>query len=93
MFAICPPQSNGSTDTETNYDDMAPSKFVEILDTSDTPYSHADVSLDDVLKETRHRSSSANGSSDKSLSRDSSPITREPVKTRLRGFSLKKSKT
>lgn len=75
---------------------MASSKFVEILDTSDVPYSHENVSLDDVLGDTRHRSASSGSnraSSEKSPSRDQSPTTTSLPKTRLRGFSLKKTKT
>lgn len=84
---------------------MAASKFVEILDTSDTPYSRANVSLDDVLAETRNRSQSQTSlTSSSTSSKSSSPTTSTPtsafytqptqqIKTRLRGFSMKKSKT
>ncbi|KAF2164853.1 hypothetical protein M409DRAFT_56223 [Zasmidium cellare ATCC 36951] len=84
---------------------MASSKFVEILDTSDTPYSRANVSLDDVLAETRNRSQSQTSLTSSSASdKSSSPTTSSPtstfygqptqqIKTRLRGFSMKKNKT
>lgn len=82
---------------------MSSSKFVEILDTTDTPYSHANVSLDDVLNETRARSASSSSESGSSTntsasqSRERSPTTTTNhvtnVKTRLRGLSLKKPKT
>jgi len=85
---------------------MTSSKFVEILDTTDAPYSHDNVSLQDVLAETRERSASAssassassnnNSASDLSSSRERSPPrpnNNQPVKTRLRGFSLRKNKT
>ncbi|KAF7197270.1 hypothetical protein HII31_01381 [Pseudocercospora fuligena] len=74
------------------------SKFVEILDTDNTPYSRSNVSLADVLAETRQRSESQGSltsMSDKSSSPSSSVFNQpiQPVnaiKTRLRGFSLKK---
>ncbi|KAI5362659.1 hypothetical protein Slin15195_G100370 [Septoria linicola] len=77
---------------------MAGSKFVEILDTTSTPYSRDNVSLEDVLAETRERSESQGSltstSSEKSGS--TSPTTSsyniiptEPLKTRLRGFSIR----
>lgn len=84
---------------------MASSKFVEILDTSDAPYSRANVSLDDVLAETRQRSQSqtsltSSSASDKSTSptrsSPNSSFSSQPtqqIKTRLRGFSMKKIKT
>lgn len=77
---------------------MTSSKFVEILDTSDTPRSHDNVNLDDVIAETRRRSSSLSSersSSDSSPSRDRSPIlpAPQPVKTRLRGLSIRRPKT
>lgn len=79
---------------------MAPSKFVEILDTIETPYSQANVSLEDVLAETRQRSDSSTSnrdSTDKSPSRErgsSATSAAQPqIKTRLRGFSIKKAKT
>ncbi|KAK4618304.1 hypothetical protein CLAFUW4_12030 [Fulvia fulva] len=86
---------------------MTSSKFVEILDTSNAPYSQANVSLDDVLAETRRRSQSetslnSSGASDRSTSPTSpspSPSSSfygqqpaQPVKTRLRGFSIRKNK-
>jgi len=75
---------------------MTSSKFVEILDTCETPYSHDNVSLEDILAETRERSASASSassaSSDKSSDTPTSSIT-QPVKTRRRGFSLRKAKT
>lgn len=82
---------------------MSSSKFIEHLDTEDTPYSHANVSLHDVLDETSHRglksasssrSSSASSGADNNNA-ESSP-TREhsmPVKTLLRGLTVKRSKT
>ncbi|KXL45166.1 hypothetical protein M433DRAFT_130219 [Acidomyces richmondensis BFW] len=74
------------------------SKFVEILDVADAPYSHENVTLEDTLAENRRRSessSSASSSSDKSSAREQSPTTppHSPVKTRLRAFSLRKAKT
>jgi hypothetical protein len=84
---------------------MASSKFVEILDTANAPYSHANVSLDDVLDDARHRSSSTDStnspSSEKSPIRDRSqtttssttPSTTSNAKSRLRGFSLIKGKS
>lgn len=68
------------------------SKFVEILDTSNAPYSQDNVSLDDVLEATRERSESPTGSSTTDAKRASyeSPTTTQPPKTRLRGFSLMK---
>ena len=85
--------------------DMASSKFVEILDNSDAPYSHENVSLEDVLKETRARSESASSESStrlKSSSRERSPETSQnannlnhgsTLKTRLRGLSVRKPKS
>lgn len=79
---------------------MSSSKFVEILDTDDAPYSHKNISLEDVLNETRDRSASASsnssGHSSRSPKRTATTTTTDhvaAVKTRLRGFSLKKSKT
>lgn len=64
---------------------MSSSKFVEILDTSDAPYSHENVSLDDVLKETRARSASSssesNASNGQSSSTSSSSPERSPTRT------------
>ncbi|KXS95291.1 hypothetical protein AC579_9895 [Pseudocercospora musae] len=73
------------------------SKFVEILDIDNTPYSRSNVSLADVLAETRRRSESQDSLasvSDKSSAPSSvfnqsiQPVN--AIKTRLRGFSLKK---
>ncbi|KAK4937444.1 hypothetical protein LTR66_015193 [Elasticomyces elasticus] len=65
-----------------------------MLDTSTLPsFPEANVSLDDVLAETRRRSSSqsSRSSSDKDASsRPQSPISPSLVKTRLRAFSLRK---
>ena len=75
---------------------MSSSKFVELLDTNVTPYSQDNVSLDDVLAETRRRSasgSSSSSSSEKSPTRSPTSPNSHAVKTRLRGFSLRKSKT
>lgn len=83
---------------------MAASKFVEILDTSDAPYSHENVSLDDVLDETRARSESSSGESrssgstspERSTATTTTMKSHNPastVKTRLRGFSMKKPKS
>ena len=81
---------------------MTSSKFVEILDVCDTPFSNDNVSLDDVLAETRRRSTSASSassasssSSEKSSSRDRSPTSSVtvPVKPRLRALSIKRPKT
>ncbi|KAM3424618.1 hypothetical protein BST61_g6608 [Cercospora zeina] len=76
---------------------MAASKFTEILDTNATPYSRDNVTLDDVLAETRQRSESrgsmASSSSDKSSS-GASPtassynLPMDPVKKGLRRFSI-----
>jgi len=81
-----------------HHEDNTMSKFVEILDVADAPYSHENVTLEDTLAENRRRSessSSASSSSDKSLSRERSPTTSpaSPVRTRLRAFSLRKPKT
>ncbi|KAF2216935.1 hypothetical protein CERZMDRAFT_93003 [Cercospora zeae-maydis SCOH1-5] len=76
---------------------MAGSKFTEILDTNAAPYSRDNVTLDDVLAETRQRSESrgsiASSSSDKSSS-GSSPtsssynFSMDPVKKGFRRFSI-----
>jgi hypothetical protein len=73
---------------------MTSSKFVEILDNR-LPYSHDNVSLEDTLAETGQRSTSNSSESTPSPTRDRSPTSSpsQPVKTRLRAFSLKKSKT
>merc|ERR1711915_487994 len=56
---------------------MTESKFVEILDNSFVPRSQANANLDDVLAETRARSSSASSASSDSLaSRNSSSSER-----------------
>ena len=75
------------------------SKFVEIMDTADQPYSHDNVSLEDILEDTRHRSQSTGESSSPRSSTSISP-TRErsatinyPTKPRLRGLTLKKPKS
>jgi hypothetical protein len=75
---------------------MASSKFVEILDTRDLPYSRENVSLEDVLAETRLRSQS-NGSIDSnSSSKSTSPTTptfhqpTNPFKSSLRRLSIMK---
>jgi hypothetical protein len=77
---------------------MATSKFVEILDTNNLPYSHDNVSLDDVLEDARHRSSSSGSISPageispmreaKQGSQESNTTTKP--QTRLRGFSMRK---
>lgn len=77
---------------------MNGSRFVELLDTHHTSYSRADVSLEDVLAETRRMSQSSTISertaSDKSLSPTSSSYSRpvEPIKIRVRRFSIMKKK-
>lgn len=83
---------------------MTESKFVEILDNSFVPRSQANANLDDVLAETRARSSSASSASSESLassSRTSSSSERGqrptsisgPLTMRLRSLSLRKPKT
>merc|ERR1711939_407208 len=81
---------------------MTESKFVEILDNSFAPRSQANANLDDVLAETRARSSSASSASSESLaSRNSSSSERGqrptsmsgPLTMRLRSLSLRKPKT
>jgi hypothetical protein len=80
---------------------MASSKFVEILDTNDAPYSRENVSLEDVLGDERHRkrTSSTDSSSTNSPTSEQSPIrdttqsTTANVKSRIRGFSLMKGKS
>ena len=83
---------------------MTSSKFVEILDNTETPYSRANVSLDDVLNDqTRHRSQSQ-ASIGNNSERSSSPTSTtssssnnfatqpiQQIKTRVRGFSLMKN--
>lgn len=77
---------------------MTSSKFVEILDSSNTPTAHANVSLEDILAETRQRSESSSsastsGSMSSAKSPVPSPVLTQPAKTRLRAFSLRKSKS
>jgi hypothetical protein len=79
---------------------MASSKFVEILDTNDAPYSRENVSLEDVLGDERHgnRTSSTDSSSSNSPTSEQSPTrdntsTTANVKSRIRGFSLMKGKS
>ena len=76
---------------------MAPSKFVEILDVSDTPFSQNNVSLDDILEDKRHRSNSQSSGRSQSTAEKSSAPTSPTTGTvpqtpfgRLRGFTLKK---
>jgi hypothetical protein len=74
---------------------MASSKFIEIMDVNDLPYSRENVSLEDVLAETRRRSQSTDStnSSDSSKSTSpTSPIFSPPksVKTGLRRLSIMK---
>ena len=72
---------------------MAGSKFVEILNSSDAPFSHANVTLDDVLAEEHARARGPRRDSAKSSSPDTElkdPIAAVP---KPRGFSLKKVKT
>jgi hypothetical protein len=73
---------------------MTASKFIEILDLSDLPYSQKNVSLEDSLQDTRHRSGSQSSmASPTEQSSPSSQVTQpyaQPSKNRLRGFSLKK---
>lgn len=70
---------------------MPISKFVEILDSADAPYSHENVSLEDVLEDKRHRSPSSGSTS--SASSTSSANERPKIKSRVRSFSTKKSKS
>ncbi|KAK5133703.1 hypothetical protein LTR08_007457 [Meristemomyces frigidus] len=84
---------------------MTSSKFVEIMDTTETPCSRDSIRLDDVLRETKERSSmetrqrslsdsstSSSGSSGKAVSSGdcSSTTTNPSVVSRLRSFSLRK---
>jgi hypothetical protein len=79
---------------------MPGSKFVEILDTTATPYSQANVDLQATIDESRRRSASSSGSissSSESLSSVQSPTsptspttTAQPIKMRLRAFSLRR---
>ncbi|KAI7080769.1 hypothetical protein KC327_g67 [Hortaea werneckii] len=89
-------------DQSNRSSNMTESKFVEILDNSFIPRSHANANLDDVLAETRARSSSASSASSESLaSRNSSSSERGqrptsmsgPLTMRLRTLSLRKPKT
>jgi hypothetical protein len=73
---------------------MTASKFVEILDLSDLPYSQNNVSLEDSLQDTRNRSGSQTSlpsptERSSSSSQTSQPFA-QPSKNRLRGFSMKK---
>lgn len=87
---------------------MTASKFIEVLDDAPAPsFPQANVSLEDVLAETRRRSSSATSmfstdgaTSPVGSSPPASPIAvgmtlppSSPIKTRRRGFSILKNKT
>ena len=79
---------------------MPGSKFVEILDTTATPYSQANVDLQATIDESRRRSASSGSisSSNESVSSVQSPTsptsptstTAQPMKMRLRAFSLRR---
>jgi hypothetical protein len=77
---------------------MAGSKFVEILDTSATPYSQANVDLQATIDESRRRSASSGSISSsnesvQSLTSPTSPTTNaQPMKMRLRALSLRRPK-
>ncbi|KAM0716160.1 hypothetical protein Q7P37_008674 [Cladosporium fusiforme] len=80
---------------------MSSSKFVEILDNDATPFSHANVSLEATLDETRRRTSASSiassSDSEKSSSQRPTPppsptTPTSPVKMRLRAFSLRRPK-
>jgi hypothetical protein len=75
----------------TSYTTLCGSKFVEILDNDATPYSRDNVSLEDVLAETRQRSESQGSIS--SLSEKSPPPSPSsysiPLKMRLRQMSVR----
>jgi hypothetical protein len=75
---------------------MAGSKFVEILDTTPTPYSQANVDLQATIDESRRRSASSGSisSSNESVQSPTSPTspTVQPMKMRLRALSLRRPK-
>ena len=77
---------------------MAGSKFVEILDTSATPYSQANVDLQATIDESRRRSASSGSisSSNESIQSPTSPTSpttnAQPMKMRLRALSLRRPK-
>jgi hypothetical protein len=77
---------------------MAGSKFVEILDTSATPYSQANVDLQATIDESRRRSASSGSisSSNESVQSPTSPTSptmgAQPMKMRLRALSLRRPK-
>ena len=77
---------------------MAGSKFVEILDTSATPYSQANVDLQATIDESRRRSASSGSisSSNESIQSPTSPTppttNAQPMKMRLRALSLRRPK-
>ncbi|KAI9696351.1 MAG: hypothetical protein M1820_008193 [Bogoriella megaspora] len=67
---------------------MSTSKFVEILDSSSSvPSSSSNVSLEDVLAETRERSASISDSSPSPVDSPASPTSPNP-KTKLRRLTL-----
>ncbi|KAK4574590.1 hypothetical protein LTR86_001431 [Recurvomyces mirabilis] len=76
---------------------MPGSKFIEMLDGNTTCLQDG-VSLEEVLAETRQRSTSSSsessesssGSSETATSSNTSRAVMQPAKTRLRGFSLRK---
>lgn len=74
------------------------SKFVEILDSAETPFSHDNVILEDILADKRHRSPST--ASDSSLAgsvpssnRGTAASAERDSSTRRRRFSLKRIMT
>lgn len=76
---------------------MASSKFVEILDTRDLPYSRENVSLEDVLAAHRSRTGSQDSLNTTASSKSSSPTSptyhsapMNPLKTGLRRLSIMK---
>jgi hypothetical protein len=71
---------------------MKASKFTELLDTSVAPItSERNVSLEDILAETRRRSSSTSGGDDSGKSSPDntpSPSPTSPLRTKMRRFTL-----
>lgn len=95
-----PPYQNPSTlpNKQITITIMAGSKFVEILDTSATPYSQANVDLQATIDESRRRSASSGSisSSNESVQSPTSPTSpttnAQPMKMRLRALSLRRPK-
>ncbi|KAK1058546.1 hypothetical protein LTR74_013351 [Friedmanniomyces endolithicus] len=78
---------------------MTASKFVEIFDSNDATRLQDGLTLDQVLAETRQRSASADSFASSSTSASTTkppsptPSANQPIKTRLRAFSLRRDKT